>query len=69
VLFYTEGGQRKQKRCRTLDSSKVEAQKCIRDRTEHQPHQREISLRELVDWSAVMRMLRGREQTTQMSGQ
>lgn len=64
VFSYTEGGQRKQKRCRTLDSAKAEAQKFIRDRTEHQPHQREISLTEFADWSAAMRMLRGREQTT-----
>jgi hypothetical protein len=64
VLFYTEDREWKQKRCRTLDSSNVEAQKFIRDRTEHQPHQREISLSEFADWSAAMRMLRGRQQTT-----
>lgn len=64
VFSYTEAGRRKQKRCRALDSAKAEAQKIIRDRTEHQPHQREISLEEFADWSAAMRMLRGRAQTT-----
>ena len=61
---YTEAGQRKQKRCSTLDAAKAEATKFIRDRTDHQPHQREISLSEFADWSAAMQMLRGRPQTT-----
>ena len=63
-LFHHRGRTAEAKRCRTLDSAKAEAQKFIRDRTEHQPHQREISLPEFADWSAAMRMLRGREQTT-----
>ncbi len=61
---YTEAGRRKQKRCSTLEAAKAEALKFIRDRTDHQPHQREISLSEFADWSAAMQMLRGRPQTT-----
>ena len=47
-LFHHRGRTAEAKRCRTLDSAKAEAQKFIRDRTEHQPHQREISLPELA---------------------
>ena len=35
VFSCTEGGQRKQKRCRTLDLAKAETQKFVRERTEH----------------------------------
>lgn len=61
---YTEAGQRKQKRCRTVEAAKAEALKVIRDQTDHQPHQREISLSEFADWSSAMQMLARHPRTT-----
>lgn len=55
---FTERGQRKQKRCNTLEKAKAAALKVIRDATHHQPHNREISLSEFADFSSAMQMLR-----------
>ncbi len=55
---FTERGQRKQKRCNTLEKAKAAAMKVIKDATHHQPHNREISLSEFSDFSSAMQMLR-----------
>jgi integrase len=55
---FTEQGKRKQKRCNTIEAAKAEALKVIRDQTDHQPHNREISLSEFADFSSAMQMLR-----------
>lgn len=55
---YTEQGKRRQKRCTTLEAAKAEAIKVIRDATDNQPHNKEISLSEFAEWSTAMRILR-----------
>lgn len=55
---FTDQGKRKQKRCSTVEAAKAEALKVIRDQTDHQPHNREVSLSEFADFSSAMQMLR-----------
>ena len=58
IFTFTEQGKRKQKRCNTIDAAKAEALKVIRDQTDHQPHNREISLSEFADFSSASQILR-----------